>query len=120
VCIISPVQDRFGGSAADVSAMQVVSFAPTSANGLTNEAFAANPLKVGSGAGSLEQKSDGQTGSAQSGSAGRSNHHNHHKPAPRQIGYRIALDDRGGRERVCRQISCELARNAAAPGHPDY
>jgi outer membrane immunogenic protein len=36
-----PVQGRLGGTAANVSAMQVASFAPTSASGRTNEAFAA-------------------------------------------------------------------------------
>jgi hypothetical protein len=39
--ISSLVQGRLGGTAANVSAMQVVSFAPTSASGRTNEAFAA-------------------------------------------------------------------------------
>lgn len=36
-----PVQVRFGGTAANVSAMQVVSFPPTSANDRPNEMFAA-------------------------------------------------------------------------------
>jgi uncharacterized protein with beta-barrel porin domain len=39
--VSSLVQGRLGGTAANVSAMQVVSFAPTSASGRTNEAFAA-------------------------------------------------------------------------------
>ena len=39
--ISSLVQGRLGGTAANVSEMQVVSFAPTSASGRTNEAFAA-------------------------------------------------------------------------------
>jgi hypothetical protein len=36
------VQGRLGGTAANVSVRQVVSFAPTSASGRTNEAFAAS------------------------------------------------------------------------------
>jgi hypothetical protein len=38
---VSPVWGRFCGTAANVSVRQVVSFAPTSASGRTNEAFAA-------------------------------------------------------------------------------
>ena len=40
--ISSLVQGRLGGTAANNSAVQVVSFAPTGASGRTNEAFAAN------------------------------------------------------------------------------
>ena len=39
--MVPSVQGRLGGTAANVSVMQVVSFAPTSASGRTNEAFAA-------------------------------------------------------------------------------
>jgi hypothetical protein len=45
--ISSLVSSRFGGTAANVSVRQVVSFAPTSASGRTNEAFAANPAGAG-------------------------------------------------------------------------
>lgn len=46
----SLVQGRLGGTAANGSAMQVVSFAPTSASGRTNEAFAAISAAPGSSA----------------------------------------------------------------------
>jgi hypothetical protein len=106
VRFILPVQGRFGGSAADVLAVQVVSFAPTSANGLANEAFAANPLsRVGRG--KPGEKADGQIDSAQGSSAGRGNHR--HKSASRQINRRIALDDRGRRQPMGRQVSRQPA-----------
>jgi hypothetical protein len=39
------VKSRLGGTAANVSVRQVVSFAPTNASGRTNEVFAANSAR---------------------------------------------------------------------------